>query len=99
MKNEIRRQETLTQAAKQELLNRGLSPTQVDQVVEGKFVSKIEVVAPPPRDITASATPEHEPAVSQASYVLNDGVKPPIAYEVQSLKKLRAVAQRVSQPT
>lgn len=90
-RNEIRRQETLIQAAKQELLNRGLSPSQVDQVVGGRFVSTIDVVAPPPREIAETNLPEplnseRRVVVSQASYVLIDGVQPPIAYEVQSLE-------------
>ena len=54
MENDIQRQETLTQAAKQELLNRGLSPSQVKQVVQGNFVSTIEVNAPPPRGLSTA---------------------------------------------
>mgnify|MGYP001825616368 CR=1 FL=1 len=85
MQNDVQRQETLTQSAKQELLNRGLSPTQVEQVVKGNFVSTIEVVAPPQRGITGSEQPERQSAVTQANFVINDSAGKPIAYEVQSL--------------
>ena len=44
----IRRQETLIQAYRQDLLTRGLAPSQIEQITQGKFVSTIEVVAPPP---------------------------------------------------
>ena len=51
-------------------------------MIEGKFVSTIDVVAPPPRQITA----QQESAVSQVSYVLNDGDQSPIAYESSRLR-------------
>ncbi|TWT71526.1 efflux RND transporter periplasmic adaptor subunit [Crateriforma conspicua] len=85
MENDIQRQETLTQAAKQELLNRGLSPSQVKQVVQGSFVSTIEVNAPPPRGLSTAERIDELSPVSQASFVVTDGTDPLIAYEVQSL--------------
>ncbi|MEM6690842.1 MAG: MchE protein [Planctomycetota bacterium] len=47
LRNEAARQEALIASARQELLNRGLNPDQVDQTQEGQFVSSIDVVAPP----------------------------------------------------
>ncbi|MEL6110981.1 MAG: MchE protein, partial [Planctomycetota bacterium] len=85
MRNDIERQETLTRSARQELLNRGLSPTQVDQVIQGKFSSTIEVVAPPPPAIANSSGVDREFAITQASFVTNDSLGEPIAYEVQAL--------------
>ena len=80
-RNELQRQQTLIQASKQELLNRGLTPDQIALVTDGAFISTIEVLAPPPR--------AHE-------MVLNGLVKPEIqtvgfkvasdiGYEVHSL--------------
>lgn len=51
LNNDVRRQETIIQASKQELLNRGLAPSQVEQISSGNFVSTIDVVAPPPRSV------------------------------------------------
>jgi multidrug efflux pump subunit AcrA (membrane-fusion protein) len=48
-RNELQRQQTLIQASKQELLNRGLTPDQIAMVTDGAFISTIEVHAPPPR--------------------------------------------------
>ena len=48
-RNELQRQQTLIQASKQELLNRGLTPEQVALVSDGNFISTIEVLAPPAR--------------------------------------------------
>ena len=46
--NQLRRQAAAMQAYRQDLLTRGLNPEQIDGITEGKFVSTIEVVAPPP---------------------------------------------------
>ena len=85
LKNNVRRQEILIQAAKQELLNRGLSPSQVNQVVDGVFVSSIDVIAPPPRNIEAVPQPDSRPTVAQASLVIADKSNESLAYEIQSL--------------
>ena len=56
-RSELNRQATLIQSARQELLNRGLSPEQVMQVETGIFVSSIEVKAPPrrqPKELTST---------------------------------------------
>lgn len=45
--NQLRRQSAAIQAYRQDLLTRGLKPKQIDEITEGKFVSTIEVVAPP----------------------------------------------------
>ncbi|MDA0660820.1 MAG: MchE protein [Planctomycetota bacterium] len=43
----IRRQDALVQAYRQDLLTRGLAPSQIGQITEGNFVATIDVVAPP----------------------------------------------------
>ncbi len=48
-RNELQRQQTLIQASKQELLNRGLNPEQIALVTQGNFISTIEVTAPQSR--------------------------------------------------
>lgn len=85
LNNEVRRQETLIKASKQELLNRGLSPTQVDQITSGDFISSIDVVAPPPRTIGFEQPPSTQPTVSQVSFALGNQSTDSIAYEVQQL--------------
>ncbi len=45
--NQLRRQSAAIQAYRQDLLTRGIKPEQIDGVTEGKFVSTIEIVAPP----------------------------------------------------
>lgn len=48
LENELRRQNALIQAYRQDLLTRGLSTSQIEGVTAGTFVSTIEVAAPPP---------------------------------------------------
>ena len=83
LQNEVQRQQTLIQAAKQELLNRGLTPDHINGVTEGTFVSSIEIAAPPPRGdeaVLGGLVPSNsnEEGYQQKS---SDG----IAYEVHSL--------------
>lgn len=47
LNNQVRRQNTLVLSYRQDLLTRGLSPTQIEEVAKGQFVSTIEVIAPP----------------------------------------------------
>ncbi|MEZ6088455.1 MAG: HlyD family efflux transporter periplasmic adaptor subunit [Pirellulaceae bacterium] len=86
LNNEVRRQETLIKASKQELLNRGLTPAQVEQITGGVFISSIDVGAPPPRPMKPEQSRATQPSVSQASFVLDDQSTGAIAYEVQGLK-------------
>lgn len=79
--NQLRRQSALIQAYRQDLLTRGFSPTQIEGVAEGRFVSTIEVVAPPQTFDTANAaeiTPD-------ALKLIDQRQNGPI-YEVQELK-------------
>lgn len=46
LKNQLRRQQALIAACRQDLLTRGLTPEQIEQAAEGTFVSTIEVTAP-----------------------------------------------------
>lgn len=90
LNNEIRRQDTLAKAARQELLNRGLTPSQVEQVASGQFVSSIDVVAPPAASTDAASTDIGQPSsvdTSSARGSLSPEHPPhePLAYEVQSL--------------
>lgn len=85
------RQSALMQAARQDLLTRGLLPAQIEQVEQGNFVSTVEVTAPPfPANATAAAKtrPRAEPPTGEDSAIeasepaAYDG---PAAYEVQEL--------------
>ncbi len=79
--NQLRRQSAAVQAYRQDLLTRGLLPEQIDAVTEGKFVSTIEVVAPP-----HVADVKREPEIEQTALQLIDNRAERMAYEVQELK-------------
>lgn len=84
LESEISRQNTLIQAARQELLTRGLTPQQVQQIESGTFVSTVEVVAPPLQNLDAFSKRSESYQLRQASFdelVDDQG----IAYEVQDL--------------
>lgn len=81
LKNEQQRQQMMVRAAKQELLNRGLSAEQIDAVSQGNFVSSVEVVAPPPRADSALL----KDLTRQEVQTVNYEVKADVTYEVQSL--------------
>ncbi|MFG0261231.1 MAG: efflux RND transporter periplasmic adaptor subunit [Novipirellula sp. JB048] len=69
LQSEISRQNTQIQAARQELLTRGLTPSQVQQIESGMFVSTVEVVAPPVRDFDAFAGRAAPQEIQQLSFV------------------------------
>lgn len=85
LRNDIQRQEILVKTAKQELLTRGLTPTQIDRVAEGEFTSSIDLVAPPPRTLDAAPVSRQPSSVNRASDLIDDQRDDDIAYEVQSL--------------
>ncbi len=80
-RNELQRQQTLIQASKQELLNRGLTPDQIALVTDGAFISTIEVLAPPPRAHETVLDGLVKPEIQTVGFkVASD-----IGYEVHSL--------------
>lgn len=85
LNNDVRRQETIIQASKQELLNRGLAPLQVEQISSGNFVSTIDLVAPPPRSIVSetSSSSESLNITSPTSQERNETT----AYEANAARK------------
>ncbi|GAA4463624.1 efflux RND transporter periplasmic adaptor subunit [Novipirellula rosea] len=85
LESEISRQNTLIQAARQELLTRGLTPEQVQQIESGTFVSTVDVVAPPVRDFDAFANRTVPQEIQQVNFVNEFAEDQPIAYEVQEL--------------
>jgi biotin carboxyl carrier protein len=76
VQNQERRLRTAAQGYRQELLNRGLTPAQVEAAAKGQFVSEITVHAPPADTATRS------PLLLTSSE--SAGEEP--AYEVQELK-------------
>ena len=78
---QLRRQAASIQSYRQDLLTRGLSPDQIAAVTEGKFVSTIDIVAPPPVDAE-----KQPPKIQQTSLQLIDNRVEGLAYEVQELK-------------
>ncbi|MDA1049355.1 MAG: MchE protein [Planctomycetota bacterium] len=76
----ILRQDGLIQAYRQDLLTRGLAPTQIEQITEGKFVSTIDVVAPPP--VGGLRAEGESKLVANADDPSGEG----LVYEVQELK-------------
>ncbi|TWU34863.1 hypothetical protein Poly41_40060 [Novipirellula artificiosorum] len=87
LRNQLARQTTLIQAHQQDLLTRGLSPQQVQQVAGGNFVSTIEVTAPPALPQQAWLESPRGNSVQQASFTesADAGSEVGIAYEVQEL--------------
>jgi len=80
LENQLRRQETVIQAYRQDLLTRGLSPTDIQKVAEGEFISTIDVVAPP-----AVKLAESESRIQLASFQTVNDESMTFAYEVQQL--------------
>lgn len=85
LRSELSRQNTLIQAARQELLTRGLLPDQVRQIESGTFVSTVDVVAPPVRDPATISTRSPRQTVQQVGFVSDDGGENGFAYELQEL--------------
>ena len=77
--NQLRRQEAVIGAHRQDLLTRGLNPEQIKNVSNGQFVSTVEVVAPP-------LINERETLVSilQASFQQDRANEEGFAFEVGS---------------
>ena len=84
--SQLRRQAAAIQAYRQDLLTRGLNPEQIDAITEGKFVSTIEVVAPPPVAVRHRATAQPDESNPQSETQLIDNRTASVAYEVQELK-------------
>ncbi len=80
LENQLRRQQTVIQAYRQDLLTRGLSPSDIQKVAEGEFISTIDVVAPP-----AIKLAESESRIQLASFQPDDDETTTFAYEVQQL--------------
>lgn len=82
LESQLRRLTAAVQGYRQDLLTRGLVSLQVDAVANGKFVSEIEVVAPPP------ATDNKQLVGNKLDAIVNPDFKTdstPV-YEVQDLK-------------
>ncbi|MDA1230639.1 MAG: MchE protein, partial [Planctomycetota bacterium] len=80
LESQLRRQATLIQSYRQDLLTRGLNTEQIERVAEGTFVSTIEVVAPPAIG-PASQPDDIEKVAFQATGTASEG----LAFEVQEL--------------
>ena len=74
---QLRRLAAASQSHRQELLTRGLSPAEIDQIASGTFVTTIEVRAPQPDSL---------PQQSATSPTARPGDDGPITYEVQELR-------------
>lgn len=79
LQNEIRRKQAITQAHRQDLLTRGLNPSQIARVAGGEFVSEIDIVAPP-----LSQQSDEVTTIQQASFQ-SDSSDDGIAFELQQL--------------
>ncbi len=80
LQNQLKRQNALITAYRQDLLTRGLQPEQIEQVADGRFVSTIEVVAPPAISVK-STTASVEPIALELVSEKQGG----LVYEVQEL--------------
>ncbi|MEO8269184.1 MAG: HlyD family efflux transporter periplasmic adaptor subunit [Aureliella sp.] len=82
---DISRQNTLIQAARQELLTRGLTPQQIEQIETRTFVSTVDVVAPPVRELSTQSSRPPTQTIQQVSNINEIVQDQGIAYEVQEL--------------
>ncbi len=80
LENQLQRQAAVIESHRQDLLTRGLSPKQVAVIAGGKFVTTVDVDAPPPVKVT-----EHQSAVQPAAFQLVQKAEDALAYEVQEL--------------
>ena len=79
VESEIARLEAATKAYRQELLNRGLSPDEVDGVAEGTLLSEISLVVP-------LQTATQRPPISTLASTSSPHEHQPVVYELQDLK-------------
>ncbi|MFI4874144.1 MAG: efflux RND transporter periplasmic adaptor subunit [Blastopirellula sp. JB062] len=80
LKSQVRRQEALIQSHRQDLLARGMAPSQVDKVANGEFVTVVTVTAPPAKSTT------HPVADGVLAAQAEPFDQHETAYEVQSLE-------------
>lgn len=78
--NQLKRLGVASKAYRQVLLASGLSPTHVEQAAAGKFVTDLEVAAPPP------AADDRQLVNTPGSIGASPGETVALAYEVQELK-------------
>lgn len=81
LENQDRRLKASIAAYRQELANRGFSPTQIDEVMQGKFVTEIVVFAP-----LAASPPKADMATKEETPKTPTLVAPPPLFEVKELK-------------
>jgi cobalt-zinc-cadmium efflux system membrane fusion protein len=74
-KAQIRRLKASSSAYRQELVSRGISPIQVDEIAKGKFVSEMAIVCPP---LSTPARLPNETPTARPS--------PAVSFEIQELK-------------
>ncbi len=85
LQSEISRQSVLIEAARQELLTRGLTPEQVQQIESGTFVSTVDVIAPPAPEPSPLADLTASQEFKQVNFSQSSPQDQPIVYEVQEL--------------
>lgn len=78
--SQLRRQATLIQSYRQDLLTRGLNTEQIERVAEGTFVSTIDVVAPP-----AIAPASQSGDIERVAFQVTGTDSERLAYEIQEL--------------
>lgn len=78
--SQLRRQTTLIQSYRQDLLTRGLNTEQIERVAEGTFVSTIDVVAP-----AAIGPPSQSGDIERVAFQVTGTDSEGLAYEVQEL--------------
>ncbi len=80
LQNQDRRLLTQMQAYRQDLMTRGLSPSQIDSAAEGKFVNEAVISAPPPAADSPHLVDDTAATPNRPSQ------KSDVAYEIQELK-------------
>lgn len=85
LRNDLQRQQIAIQAARQELLNRGLSVESIDSIASGSFISSLDIVAPALTRMPTNNGPSEVPneTIDEQQKVENQAMELP--FEVHGL--------------
>ena len=95
IENDLRRQTALIESNRQNLLTRGLTPSQIDSVTEGKFVSTIDVVAPAFASSAGVVVPNSPESQQQPSFEVQE-LRVDLGQQVQAGQLLSYLANHQS---
>jgi multidrug efflux pump subunit AcrA (membrane-fusion protein) len=102
LRNDLQRQQIAVQAARQELLNRGLPVGSIEQIASGNFVSSLDIITPPDgkpskvEELTSNVTPSAENEVDNSLPFEVHGLNVELGQTVQAGDLLLSLANHQS---